>query len=187
MLNRRSARAFLAPLAIAVGLFGTTGCGMGPGDHVFYRVRVDPSVKDAGCYQNNMVPNGVKDDTTNLGGSDTLILYIIAGDTAELDTGSLVIPGKKSDTGYSFAGQAINVEYPIDGIKTTETTKINLVLNIAGDTVDGKTTTITSNKCEGTLCPANFDTSTCTETQTFKGVEINDAEVVVGTAQAPTP
>jgi hypothetical protein len=185
MLTRRSIRVSFAPLAMGVALFGLTGCGLGIGDHVFYRVRVDPGVQDSGCYQNNMVPASDKEDTTNLASSDTFILYIIGDETVELDTGSLVVPGAESDTGYTFSGTATDIDYPIDGIKTTKTTKITVVMNLDGSTTEGKSTTITSNKCEGALCPMNFDTTPCTETNTFKGVEIDHAQVLVG--NTPTP
>ena len=55
MLTRRSTRISFAALSMGVTLFGLTGCGLGVGDHVFYRVRVDPTVEDSGCYGNNMV------------------------------------------------------------------------------------------------------------------------------------
>jgi len=188
MQTRRSARVLLAPLAMGVALFGLTGCGIGVGDHVFYRVAVDAASRTPGCWQNNMIPDSLRDDkVVNLAGSTTFILYIAGDKEPELDTGTLVAGGTETDTGYKFTGQITNVEYPITGITVTELTKITIELNIDGSTVTGKSITITSQTCTGGACPGNFNTNTCTETAAFKGVEMDQAEVVVGNAPAPKP
>ena len=41
MFTRRSARVLLAPSAMAAALLGAAGCGIGAGDHEFYRVAID--------------------------------------------------------------------------------------------------------------------------------------------------
>src|SRR5678816_65902 len=113
MLARRSVRRMLAPVALATALLGVAGCGgLSAGDHVFYRVAFDQLEKDASCYPDNEIPDSVKDDTSTLRGGATFILYIAGDDEAELDTGSLVLPGSSTDTGYTFSGNAVDVEYP---------------------------------------------------------------------------
>jgi hypothetical protein len=188
MFTRRSVQVFFALLGLtATASIGAAGCGLGAGDHVFYRVAVANTVSDKSCYKNDTIPDSVKDDSTNLSGGSTFILYLNADKTAELDTGSLVVNGQKTDTGYAFSGESINVEYPIDGIKTTATTQIDITLTIDGKTVTGTTKTVTSSKCEGSACPPDFNTQSCTKTNNFKGVEIEDAEVTVGNGQAAQP
>jgi len=188
MLTRRNAGVSFVPLAMGVALFGLTGCGIGVGDHVFYRVAVDATARDVGCYGGNPIPDSIRDDKiVNLAGSNTFILYIAGDKEPELDTGTLVAGGTETDTGYKFTGQITNVEYPITGITVTELTKITIELNIDGPTVTGKSITITSQTCTGGACPGNFNTNTCTETAAFKGVEMDQAEVVVGNAPTPKP
>jgi hypothetical protein len=189
MLTRRSARVLLAPLAMGVALFSLTGCGVGVGDHIFYRVAVDAQARQAGCWQNNMVPDSMKDDKiVNLAGGATFILYIAGDKEAELDTGTIVVGGAETDSGYKFNGQVTNVEYPLTGVTVTELTKITIDMTIDGSTMNGKNTTITSQTCSpASMCPGGFNTNTCTETTAFKGVEIDDALVVVGNSAAPKP
>jgi len=189
MFTRRSTRISLAPLALAAALCGVSGCGLGPGDHVFYRVAADLATQDAGCFQNNMIPDSVASDKSTLDGSATLILYITGDKVAELDTGAAVVEGAKTDTGYKFTGQTVDVEFPFGSnqTKTTQTTMLTIDLHIDGSTVTGTSVTVISNKCEGAMCPPDFNTRSCTQTSKFKGVEIDDAEVVVGAANAQKP
>src|SRR4051794_35319746 len=134
MFTRRSNRISLAPLAMAAALCGASGCGLGAGDHVFYRVAVDLATQDAGCFQNNMVPDSIASDKSTLDGSATLILYITGDNVAELDTGTAVVAGQKTDTGFKFAGQTVNVDFPFGGVqtRTTETTQLTIDLHIDG-------------------------------------------------------
>src|SRR5689334_16050889 len=156
MTTLRSARGFSAPLlAMAIGLLGLSGCGLGVGDHVFYRVAVSPTARSADCYNNNMVPADVKDDTTNLSGGTTFILYIPGDKAPELDTGDVVVPGAATDTGYRFTGNMKDVDYPNGDTRTT-TTKITVDLTVDGDTVSGKSTTVTTRTCVGAMCPGGF-------------------------------
>jgi len=189
MLTRRNAGVSFVPLAMGVALFGLTGCGIGVGDHVFYRVAVDATARDVGCYGGNPIPDSIRDDKiVNLAGSNTFILYIAGDKEPELDTGSLVAGGAETDTGYRFTGQVIDVEYhQMNMIKVTQTQSLTVIMNIDGPTVSGTAKNVIVEKCEGTNCAGNFNNTTCTETNVFKGVEMDQAEVVVGNSPAPKP
>lgn len=187
MLTLRNAGVLLAPVTMAAALLGVAGCGIGPGDHVFYRVATEASKPQASCYQDNMIPASIKDDTSTLRGGSTFILYITGDKAAELDTGSLVLTGAETDTGYKFTGQSVNIEYPVDGVKTTATTDVTVNLTIDGSTITGDSTTVTSSKCEGAACPMNFTAKNCTSTGSFKGVEIDEGQVTVSAGQAANP
>jgi hypothetical protein len=248
MLVQRRLLALFAPLTLAGSLLGAAGCGgISTGDHVFYRVAVEASKKEAGCYADKMIPENEKDDTTTFRGGATFILYLPADDDAQLDTGSLVLSGAATDAGYSFTGDDVNVEYlpgktindsdhdgiddsddmmidadkdglddktdptvDVDadglddrfddnlvdanddnkddriveipsGTKVVVTTTVTVDMTVDGSTVSGTSTTVTDSKCEGTLCTGFMGTS-CTQTSTFKGVEVEQAAIQLGAA-----
>lgn len=186
MLNLRSARSLLSPIAMVSVFFGVAGCGLGPGDHVFYRVASEAAVSDKSCFQNGTIPDSIKDDSSTVLGGSTVVLYITGDKLAELDTGSLVLEGDKADKGYRFNGQTVDVSYPANGLKTTSKVDVTINMTISGSTISGTTTTITSDACEGVGCPMDANHS-CTTTAQFKGVEIDDAEVVVGDSNPAKP
>lgn len=246
MLIRRSARIMLAPVAMGAALFSAASCGgLSPGDHVFYRLALDATESAPTCYDDDKVPDSVKDDTTTLRGGATFVLYVTGDEKVALDTGSVVLSGTTTDTGYKFSGNAVNVNYPAgeiiidsdqdgidddsdpmvdadkDGIddatdpevdtdndsrddrsgdplvdangdgkddrrreitsttKFTDTTRITVDMTVDGASISGKMTTLTEKACTGEACPMNYESS-CTRTNTFKGIAIEQAEVSLG-------
>lgn len=180
----RTARSLgLTLFGAAATLLGVTSCGgLGAGDHVFYRISMTTAVRSEGCF-NNVIPDDIKDDTSTIGDGSTWILYINADEKADLDTGSGVLSGADTDTGYKVSGETVNVEYNGNAArKFTTTTKVTINLKIDGDTVTGDSTTVTTAECEGADCPSDLP-RTCTEKSSFNGVEVDDAEVVVSNGQ----
>jgi hypothetical protein len=186
MLIGRTARSLgLTLFGAAATLLGMASCGgLGAGDHVFYRITMSDAARSEGCFNNNVIPDDVKDDTSTIGDGSTWLLYINADETAELDMGSGVLSGAVTDTGYKVSGQRVNVEYNGGGTtrKITTTTKATINLKIDGATVTGDSTVVTTVQCEGTDCPADLSRS-CTEKSSFNGVEVDDAEIVVSNGQ----
>lgn len=144
MLIRRGL-ALLGSLALGSTLL-TAGCGGGlsTGDHAFYWVSIETAKPVASCYSDDKIPDSVKDDVTTVRGRSTFVLYVTADDVAELDTGKAVLAGTATDTGYTFKGDTIDVEYPPgmkildadkDGISDLTDTMIDADL----DGVDDKT------------------------------------------------
>jgi hypothetical protein len=181
MLTRRIARFLrLTLFGAATALLGVAGCGgLGPGDHVFYQIASTVPEQDAGCFFDNMIPDDIKDDTSTILDSSTWILYINADKTVELDTGAGVLSGAVAGEGYKVSGETVNVEYNGDTTrKITTTTKITINLTIDGKTVAGSSTVVTTTQCEGATCSPDLSRS-CTKKSSLKGVEVDDAEVVV--------
>jgi len=114
MLIRRNVRTLLAGAALAVSsMAGAAGCGgLGAGDYEVYRVAYDAVTTDASCYADNMIPEDKKDDTTTFRSGSTFILYVDGGDLPLLDTGDLVLEGSKTDNGYTFSGDQVDITYP---------------------------------------------------------------------------
>lgn len=113
MLIRRGL-ALLGTLALGGTLLGAAGCGGGlsTGDHAFYWVSIEAAPPEATCYSDKKIPDSIKDDITSVRGRSTFVLYITADDVAQLDTGAVVLAGTETDTGYSFTGDTVDVEYP---------------------------------------------------------------------------
>lgn len=73
------------------------------------------------------------------------------------------------------------------GIKFTATTKINVEMKVEGLTISGKLTTVTGQRCDdkdGESCPTEYEKS-CTQTGTFEGFKIEQADVNVGVDLSP--
>lgn len=69
------------------------------------------------------------------------------------------------------------------GIKFTTTSSLTVDLVIDGTTLAGTSTTLLSKTCEGKDCPKDYATS-CTQTSSFSGVQIEQTEVHVATEAA---
>jgi hypothetical protein len=188
MLTRRSARMMLAPIAVGAALLSMAGCGgFSPGDHVFYRLALEATKETDGCFQNEMIPDNQKDDTTSVRSGATFILYATGDDELALDTGLIVLGGKPTDAGYEFSGTTENVDYPLGDvadIKLTTTRKTTVDMTVEGATVDGTMKTVTDTKCEGAGCSGD-DASTCTRTNEFRGIVIEQANVGLGGDLSP--
>ena len=122
MLIRRGL-ALLGSLALGGTLLGAAGCGgLSTGDHVFYWVAIEATKPEASCYSDKKIPDSIKDDITTVRGRATFVLYVTGDDVAQLDTGSSVLVGTATDTGYTFTGDTVDVESP-PGTKTLDADK----------------------------------------------------------------
>jgi hypothetical protein len=113
MLIRRGL-ALLGSLALGGTLLGAAGCGGGlsTGEHVFYWVAIEATKPEASCYSDKKIPDSIKDDITTVRGRATFVLYVTGDDVAQLDTGSSVLVGTPTDTGFTFTGDTVDVESP---------------------------------------------------------------------------
>ena len=70
------------------------------------------------------------------------------------------------------------VELPSD-TKFTRKDRIVLNMTVDGDTMSGEAEITTTNECTGSLCSPTYGTS-CTDSTSFKGVEVEDPNVSIG-------
>lgn len=179
MVNRKSLLRGLAAVCAVAGVGVFAGCGgVSPGEYVFYRVAGTEAVESAGCYGTPEVPPNHASDSSTIYGSGTFILYAGTDTNIYLDTGKDTLQGAETDSGYSFAGKSVNVEFtPEDGsgIKETTTVAVTITLNVDGKTVTGSSVKKTSYKCSGNGCPD--PKPTCTETTNFIGTEVDDVDL----------
>jgi len=186
MLTRRSARIVLCPIAMGAAVLGVAGCGgISAGDHIFYRLAFEATDSSPGCFPNEMIPDSVKDDTTSVRGGATFIVYAPSNEDLSLDTGSMVLDGEVTDTGYQFSGTTVDVTNPVgDTVKLTTTTKISVDMTVSGATVEGTMKTVTDSTCEGSACSGNPE-APCTRTNKFRGIAIDQADVGLGGDVSP--
>lgn len=145
MLIRRGL-ALLGSLALGSTLLGAAGCGGGlsTGDHAFYWVALEAAKPEASCYSDKKIPDSVKDDITTVRGRSTFVLYVTADDVAELDTGMAVLAGVVTETGYTFSGDTVDVDYPA-GVKILDADKdgiadnVDMMIDADKDTIDDST------------------------------------------------
>lgn len=155
------------------------GCGPGPtGDYSTYRIAASPVMKTLGCYQDNMIPPNMREDTTTFLTGGELTMYGGPGDTQFLQVGNAVMMGTKSGSTYTFTGQTVNVEFlGIGGTdpKLTTTTTNTTTVELQGDDVKGTNTAATTSSCPN--CP-NFTAMDCTQTSSFQGTRVFDNRAI---------
>ncbi|AKT40262.1 hypothetical protein [Chondromyces crocatus] len=69
------------------------------------------------------------------------------------------------------------------GIKFISSSTVTVTLAIDGSAVVGDVKTTIKNECTGATCPLNYDSS-CSNSASFKGVEIDDVDISIGAAPA---
>jgi len=164
----------LGATALTLGVL-STGCGIGPGDYIIYRVAITEQEQSTGCYGDTIPPN-VKSDSSTFRSSGTFIVYAnaTAEDAYYLDTGDVTIEGVESDAGYTFSGKTIDIEYTVPdgtGDKLTTTNTLTIEVVVDGASISGTAVDKTTYKCSG-ACTAPAIPS-CTVTTEFKGSEID--------------
>lgn len=210
MLVRRGL-ALLGALTLGSALLGAVGCGGGlsTGDHVFYWVAVDAAKPEAACYPDMKIPDSLKDDVTTIQGRSTFALYITGDKVAELDTGTAVLSGTETDTGYSFQGDTTNVEYPpgktiTDADHDGTDDAIDTMIDADHDGIDDKTDMSVDtdkdgqdDRFEDTLVDADMDGKDDRQVEVPSGIKLTssttitidltiDGDTVAGTATSVT-
>ena len=176
----KSVLRILKPCAATLALSVlTAGCGIGPGDYVMYKVAFTEEEQSTGCYGDSIPPN-VKSDSSTFRSTDTWFIYAnsVEEDVYYLEAGQGTLEGVPSDTGYTFSGKSIDVEYTVPdgtGDKLTTTQTVTIELTVDGSSVSGTVTDKTTHKCSGACTGPAIPT--CTITSTFKGSEVNSVSL----------
>ncbi|AUX42559.1 uncharacterized protein SOCE26_039920 [Sorangium cellulosum] len=75
----------------------------------------------------------------------------------------------------------------VSDMRTIATLKVNVEMTVDGSTVSGVMEQTSEQRCEGKLCPPRLD-APCLSVQRFRGIEIEDADLVLDSSSpAPTP
>lgn len=155
-----------------------SGCGLGPGDYVVYRVSFSTPDLTSDCYPDGEVPSDRANDSTTFRETGTFILYTGAEDDLYLDTGEVTIAGARTDDGYEFIGETVDVDYFGDADANSETwidtTTVDVM--VSGPSIQGTLTAEAEYFCTGADCPVDSDQS-CTQTVDFVGTEIHDLQL----------
>jgi hypothetical protein len=120
-------------------------------------------------------PN-LADDRSTFLQNDTFVFYSGPEDTHYLDVGSTTLAGAKTDSGFTFRGESLDIEFPTGEIKQS----VTLVQTISWEP-DGTgawvTGTITVSRGESYSCDAAVgqcpSSSECTSTTPFNARRID--------------
>ncbi|MFO0760697.1 MAG: hypothetical protein U0359_29735 [Byssovorax sp.] len=175
--------------AIALGIaalgFGalSLGCdtslnGISPGQYRLYKMEFTTATKSNGCFFPDKGP-----DANTASDSDTTVatdVWVFTADTAGffyLDLGNHTLQGQATDTGFTFTGTKVDVEFDQDDPKKTKrTVTVVETINVQPDgrSILGDATVDTTFACSGAGCTA---IPGCTVTTKFSGTEVTDVEL----------
>ena len=171
---------------LALGLaalgFGTVigGCNgaLSPGDYRLYKMEFIAPTKSTGCFFPEKGP-----DANSGSDSDTTLatdLWVLTADTAGffyIDLGNHSLQGAATDTGYSFTGTKVDVEFDQnDPKKTRRTVTIVETINVIvdGKSISGDAIVDTAFACVGAGCT---NLPNCSVTAKFSGTEVDDVQL----------
>ncbi|MFO0550887.1 MAG: hypothetical protein U0271_21030 [Polyangiaceae bacterium] len=147
--------------------------GLGGGDHVTYRVASSRANYAGDC--NTQFDAG---DSTTFRTGGTFMIYIVTegdNDVPYLDVGTSVLEGSETDDGYTFHAEEVDAEDFFDSTVTT-TTVLDVNVTMDGDSLTGDSTIVTTTACSGDC--VGFEPGTCTATNDFEGVVVEEGTVV---------
>ncbi len=165
-----TSRRLLSVLALAGATF-TSSCAFGPGDYKVYSLAMSEPVMSADCNP-NLDPAELAEKNTVLA-SGTYYLFAGPDDVFYLDTGLAVFEGSKTDDGYSFAGETVEIEVLAGQTHTQETTT-SITVSVDGKAVSGMAVIQSNWSCMGDMCPGS---TSCTSTTAFVGAEVKDVDI----------
>jgi hypothetical protein len=174
---RQGLAAGLAVLGFAAVTGGCNGA-LKPGDYRIYKMEFIAPTKSTGCFFPDKGP-----DANSASDSDTTLstdLWVITADTAGffyIDLGKHSLQGAVTDTGYSFTGTTVNVEFDQDDPKKTKRTVTvveTINVTVDGKSISGDAIVDTSFACSGAGCTA---IPTCTVDAKFSGTEVDDVQL----------
>ncbi|PCC72871.1 hypothetical protein SAMN02745121_01989 [Nannocystis exedens] len=158
----------------AAGLMATlSACQVKPGEYRIYKITALPTQMGADCG----VDIDPRDSTTFFGAS-TIQIFATDADDYFLEYGEDVLIGSRSGTDYTFAGDEVAVEDPIDGTTVTTQHTLDVAISIKGYKITGEFVDFTSTTCGGNC--DGIPTTQCTITGSFFGTEIKDVELERG-------
>jgi len=173
-MNRKTI-AVLSLCAVSLPLFaGCDSISFSPGESQAIRV-ASASASLSGTPTNQCMndPN----DTTTFRAGATVIVYGVStsgGDQFFLDTGTAVLAGgQQADGSFSFSGKEVKINNVGMNTTITNTKTTTVTMNLAGDSVDGKSVTTNATTCSGSC--NGIDPTNCTSTSTFVGVALDSA------------
>jgi hypothetical protein len=158
----------------AVGLMASlSACQVKPGEYRIYKITGLPEQQGADC-GSNPDPR----DSTTFFIPGTIQIFATDPDDYFLELGEDVVIGSRSGTDYTFSGEAIQVDDPVDGTTVTTRQTLDVAISIKGYKITGDYVRFTSTQCGGNCDGVeNFQ---CTTTGSFFGSEIKDVELERG-------
>lgn len=172
-------------LLALLGLPLVTGCGIGEGDFIVYRVAVEALTETDSCYfpDEEKPPNVAEDADTHLV-PQTWVIYYAQGDRLLLDLNGASLEGEETDDGFAFVAHAVDVDYVgIDKqeAKVTVVSRASVDMQVDGAAIAGDLVQLVSTRCDFLiatpspgLCEATPD---CERRAAFSGVRLDDVDV----------
>ncbi|MDC0716879.1 hypothetical protein [Nannocystis bainbridge] len=168
-MRKHPSRIFAA--VAAVGLSASlSACSVKPGEYRIYKITALPQQMGADC-GTNPDPR----DSTTFFGASTIQIFATDPDDYFLEYGTDVIIGSRSGTDYTFEGDEVLVEDPIDGTTVTTTRSLDVAISIKGYKITADYVSFTSTVCGGNC--DGFENAQCTVTGSFFGAELKDVEL----------
>lgn len=161
---------FFAAVTAAGLVASLSACQVKPGEYRIYKITYLPASFGADC---GIYPD--PRDFTTFFGTETLSVFAVDGDDFFLEYGTDVVNGERSGTGYTFAGDEVIVEDPLDGTTVTATRTLDVQLDIKGYKLTGEFVSFSSQICGGNC--DGYNNTQCTITGSFVGTEIKDIEL----------
>ncbi|WAS91981.1 hypothetical protein [Nannocystis punicea] len=171
-MRKHPSRIFAA--VAAAGLMASlSACQVKPGEYRIYKITSLPVQMGADCGVN---PD--PRDSTTFFGAQSIQIFATDADDFFLEYGDAVLIGSRSGTDYTFEGDSVQVDDPIDGTTVTQTRSVDVAIEIKGYKITGQVVDFTSTTCGGNC--DGIPTTQCTITGSFFGTEIKDVELERG-------
>jgi hypothetical protein len=171
-MRKHPSRIFAA--VAAAGLMASlSACQVKPGEYRIYKITALPAQMGADCGVN---PD--PRDSSTFFGAQTIQIFATDADDYFLEYGDNVLIGSRSGTDYTFEGDAIQVDDPVDGTTVTTTHTLDIAISIKGYKITGDFIDFNSTTCGGNC--DGIPTTQCTITGSFFGSELKDVELERG-------
>lgn len=172
MTTRTRTLSALGVLGLALGL---GACQPRPGDYRVYRVASLPDQLELDCFEGEVDPNYAQDGTSFFSAASVAV-FATDKDTYFVEFGGNTLTGTRSGKDYAFTGEDVDVEV-MGELTVTQSTSLELALEISGREIYGEYTVVERNTCSGDGCDALGGDYRCTRRGSFFGAEVKDVDL----------